>query len=119
MSKEEIKKKWDELGFLEGLKGMNKEKGKKRNTRLRNQIDKSETAKIFEAYPIGFLRIPIDGEFIEDPIYHISRIARLLYDMPSISKYSDIIDKEDLSDIRMVILEWYCEMLHRHDRNEN
>lgn len=90
----------------------------KRNTRLRYQIDKSETTKLLEAYPIAFLGPPKEGEVIEDPIYHISRIARLLYDMPSISKYDDIIDKEDLSDIRMVILEWYTEMLHRHNRNE-
>lgn len=112
--KQDIKKNWDELGFLEGLKGLDKAEGKKRNTRLRNQINKSETTKIFEAYPIGFLHVPIEGEVIEDPIYYISRISRLLYDMPSTNKYNDIIDKEDLTDIRMVVLEWFVEMLHKN-----
>lgn len=116
--KQDIIKKWDESGLLEGLKDVEKAKGKIRHTRLRDQINKSETTKIFEAFPIGFLDGPKEGENIEDPIYNISRIAKLLYDMPSISKYEDIIDKEDLSDIRMVVLEWYCEMLNRHDRNE-
>jgi len=112
--KQDIEKKWDKLGFLEGLKGMHKTEGKKRNTRLRIQIDKSETTKLFEAYPIGFLDRPEEGEIIEDPIYHISRIARLLYHMPSVSKYDDIIDKEDITDIKMVVLEWYCAMLEKN-----
>ena len=114
----EIKKKWNDSGLLENLKGIEKAKGAIRHTRLRDQINKSETTKKFEAFPVGFLDSPKEGEIIEDSIYYISRIARLLYDMPSISKYEDIIDKEDFCDIRMVVLEWYCEMLHRHDRDE-
>jgi len=113
--KEYIKKKWNELDFLEGLKGTHKEKGKKRNTRLRNQIDKSETHKLFEAYPIGFLGRPFsEGEAIEDQVYYLDKIARLLYDMPRGGKHSDIVDNEDLNDITMVTLEWLWEMRRRY-----
>ncbi len=72
---------------------------------------------IFKALPIAFINRKIkEGEAIEDEILNIGRITKLLHDMPSSDKYNDIIDKQDLYDITMVVSEWYVKML---DKNKN
>jgi hypothetical protein len=111
--KQDIKKKWDELGFLEGLKNLHKAESKKRNTTsLERQVN---DRMIFQALPIAFIDRDIkEGEAIEDEILFIGRITKLLHDIPSSDKYGDIINKQDLYDIKMVVSEWYVKMLHKN-----
>jgi len=87
------------------------------HTNLKGQTNKSKVHKTLESYPICFFGRPFsEGEAIEDQIYYLDKIARLLYDMPRNDKYSDIMDNEDLHDITMVVIEWLWEMRRRHEK---